>query len=103
MVDVRTLPAFLGSKHSNSREGNSMPVSRRGLLAGTAVAGAALAIPGTASAAVVTAAGDTIRPDDARYQDLVLRGQNRRFVAKPHYARVIRSTEDAVAAVQEAV
>lgn len=81
-----------------------MPVSRRGLLAGTAVAGAALAVPGTASAAVTTTAlSDKIGPNDARYQDLVQRGQNRRFVGKPEYARVIRSTEDAVAAVQEAV
>ncbi|WP_329000632.1 FAD-binding protein [Kribbella sp. NBC_00709] len=80
-----------------------MPVSRRGLLAGTAVAGAALAVPGTASAVTTTARSDRIGPNDARYQDLVQRGQNRRFIGKPQYARVIRSTEDAVAAVQEAV
>jgi hypothetical protein len=81
-----------------------MPVSRRGLLAGTAVAGAALAVPGTASAAAAAAvSSDRIGPNDARYQDLVQRGQNRRFIAKPQYVRVIRSTEDAVAAVQEAV
>jgi hypothetical protein len=80
-----------------------MPVSRRGLLAGTAVAGAALAIPGTTSAASAVAVGEKIRPNDARYQDLVRRGQNQRFVGKPDYARVIRSTEDAVQAVQEAV
>ena len=55
-----------------------MPVSRRGLLAGTAVAGAALAVPGTASAAVTTTLSDKIGPNDARYQDLVQRGQNRR-------------------------
>ena len=79
-----------------------MQVSRRGLLAGTAVAGAALAIPGTASAATV-AVGDKVRPSDPRYQDLVLRGQNRRFVGRPDYVRVIRSAEDAVQAVQEAV
>ncbi|MGW7686128.1 FAD-dependent oxidoreductase [Kribbella sp. NPDC054772] len=82
-----------------------MPVSRRGLLAGTAVAGAAFAVPGTANAAAPPSVGssDQIRPSDARYQDLVQRGQNRRFVGTPEYARVIRSTEDAVAAVQEAV
>ncbi len=80
-----------------------MPVSRRGLLAGTAVAGAALAVPGTASAASAAVTGEKIRPNDARYQDLVRRGQNQRFVGKPEYARVIRSTEDAVQAVQEAV
>ncbi|HET6738915.1 MAG TPA: FAD-binding protein [Kribbella sp.] len=82
-----------------------MPVSRRGLLAGTAVAGAALAVPGTASAAPVTAStrGPKIGPNDQRYQDLVQRGQNRRFVGSPDYVRVIRSTDDAVDAVQGAV
>ena len=80
-----------------------MPVSRRGLLAGTAVAGAALAVPGTASAAPSAPAGAKIGPGDARYQDLVTRGQNRRFVGTPDYIRVIRSPQDAVAAVQEAV
>ncbi|MEU4192223.1 BBE domain-containing protein [Kribbella sp. NPDC026611] len=80
-----------------------MPVSRRGLLAGTAVAGAALAIPGTASAAPAAAPSGKIRADDARYQDLVQRGQNKRFTARPEYARVIHSTDDAVQAVQEAV
>ena len=81
-----------------------MPVTRRGLLAGTAVAGAALTVPGTASPAVADGvSGEKIRPADARYQDLVQRGQNRRFVGKPEYARVIQSTQDAVEAVQEAV
>jgi hypothetical protein len=81
-----------------------MPVSRRGLLAGTAVAGAALAIPGTASAAGASTNTSTkIGPGDARYQDLVQRGQNRRFVGRPDYVRMIRSAEDAVAAVQDAV
>ncbi|MET7280230.1 FAD-binding protein [Kribbella sp. NPDC005582] len=85
-----------------------MPISRRGLLAGTAAAGAGLAVPGTATAAAASsvgtvAAGEKIRPGDARYIDLVQRGQNKRFTAKPEYARVIASTEDAVRAVQEAV
>ncbi|MFF1820049.1 FAD-binding protein [Kribbella sp. NPDC058245] len=84
-----------------------MPVSRRGLLAGTAVAGAALAVPGTArataTAATAGAVSEKIRSGDVRYQDLVQRGQNLRFVARPEYARVITSTEDAVQAVQEAV
>ncbi|MEU8223971.1 BBE domain-containing protein [Kribbella sp. NPDC048915] len=85
-----------------------MPVSRRGLLAGTAAvattaatAGHAFAAPAAASAPPVS--GAKIGPNDARYQDLVLRGQNRRFVAKPDYVRVIQSAADAVAAVQEAV
>jgi len=82
------------------------PVSRRGLLSGGVAAGAALTLsPATASAATSSGAlsSGKIRPTDARYQDLVQRGTNRRFVAKPEYARVIRSGEDAVQAVQEAV
>ncbi|MFB6721368.1 FAD-binding protein [Kribbella sp. NPDC056345] len=85
-----------------------MPISRRGLLAGTAATGAGLAVPitsaSTASAArSAVAAGEKIRPGDVRYADLVQRGQNKRFTAKPEYARVIQSTEDAVRAVQDAV
>lgn len=86
------------------------PVSRRGLLSGGIAAGAALSIPAataTATASAATAAGGVssakIRPSDARYQDLVQRGTNRRFVAQPDYVRVIRSADDAVQAVQEAV
>ncbi|MFI5706766.1 FAD-binding protein [Kribbella sp. NPDC051620] len=80
------------------------PVSRRGLLSGGIAAGAALSIPtATAAAATTTPISGKIRPADARYQDLVQRGTNRRFVAKPEYARVIRSADDAVRAVQEAV
>jgi FAD binding domain-containing protein/berberine-like enzyme len=79
-------------------------------LSGGIAAGAALSIP-TATASATAAAGTAssalssgkIRPTDARYQDLVQRGTNRRFVVKPEYARVIRSAEDAVQAVQEAV
>ena len=82
-----------------------MPVSRRGVLTGGIAAGAALTIPSTASAATTSADtfGRKIRPGDTQYQDLVLRGTNRRFVAKPQYVRVIRSADDAVRAVQEAV
>lgn len=82
-----------------------MPVSRRGVLTGGIAAGAALTIPSTASAATssTSSAGSKIRPGDTQYEDLVLRGTNRRFVAEPEYARVIQSTDDAVRAVQEAV
>ncbi|TDD61190.1 FAD-binding protein [Kribbella antibiotica] len=82
-----------------------MPISRRGLLAGTAATGAGLAVPTTAAAVSVAgvAAGEKIRPGDVRYADLAQRGQNKRFTAKPEYARVIQSAEDAVRAVQEAV
>jgi hypothetical protein len=75
-------------------------------LSGGIAAGAALSIP-TATATAATTSGGVIsgkiRPTDARYEDLVQRGTNRRFVARPEYARVIRSGEEAVQAVQEAV
>src|SRR3954468_17817093 len=105
MADVDGPGIFVGSNQSTTSGENFMPISRRGLLAGTAAAGAGLAVPGTATAAAVStvAAGEKIGPGDARYTDLVQRGQNKRFTAKPEYARVIASTEDAVRAVQEAV
>ncbi|WP_405059863.1 BBE domain-containing protein [Kribbella sp. NBC_01505] len=89
-----------------------MPISRRGLLAGTAATGAGLAVPiagttttasASASAVASGAPGAKIRPGDVRFADLAQRGQNKRFTVKPEYARVIRSTEDAVQGVQEAV
>ena len=43
-----------------------------------------------------------MRPDDPRYADLVRRG-NRRFVGRPDEVRVVGSTEQVVAAVQDAV
>lgn len=43
-----------------------------------------------------------IAPDDQRYVDLT-RGCNQRFVSRPDYVYLIRSTQDAVTAVQEAV
>jgi aclacinomycin oxidase len=52
--------------------------------------------PGPASA-------DRIGPDDPRYADLAHRGFNRRFRGTPDYVRLVRSTEEVVQAVQEAV
>ncbi|GAA1577636.1 FAD-binding oxidoreductase [Kribbella sancticallisti] len=77
-------------------------------MTGGIAAGAALSLlPSTAAATTTSArsplSAGKIRPGDTQYQDLVLRGTNRRFVAKPEYARVIHSTDDAVRAVQEAV
>ncbi|MER8073715.1 BBE domain-containing protein [Streptomyces sp. NPDC094034] len=83
-----------------------MPVSRRGLLAGAVVAGAAAAVPEVANAATTSgtpSAGERVGPQDARFQDLVQRGQNKRFTARPDYVRVIRTTDDALQAVQDAV
>ncbi|GAB3831397.1 FAD-binding protein [Kribbella italica] len=79
-------------------------LSRRGLLAGSA---ALIAVPATATTASAAAdrgpSGEKILPGDVRFADLVQRGTNRRFVAAPDYARVVRSPQDAVAAVQDAV
>jgi hypothetical protein len=83
-------------------------INRRGLLTGTgAVVGGALAlaaVPAQASAAPAAprTTGDTIRPDDPRYEMLTT-GNNKRFVAAPEYVRMVRSTEDAEQAVREAV
>ena len=44
-----------------------------------------------------------IEPGDPRYADLVRRGFNRRFAGKPDYVRLVGSTDDVVAAVQDAV
>jgi len=95
-------------------------VSLRGLLIGTvALAGAAgLGLVGSsagvASAEELTSRARTagkggasrsgaILPDDPRYVDLLLRGQNRRFTSRPDQVRVARSTEDVFRAVEDAV
>lgn len=81
--------------------------NRRGFLAGTATlgaatAGAVVAGPAPATAAAAPARGDVITPDDPRYGSLTT-GNNQRFAARPDYVKMIRSTADAVAAVQAAV
>lgn len=48
-------------------------------------------------------APDRIGPDDPRYADLVRRGFNKRFAGKPDFVRLVGSTEQVVAAVQDAV
>ena len=95
-------------------------VSRRGLLTGTVALGGAAGLglvgstAGVASAEELTSrvrtagkggAGGSgaIGPDDPRYADLVLRGQNRLFTSSPDQIRVPRSTEDVVRAVEDAV
>ncbi|GGM33405.1 FAD-linked oxidase [Longimycelium tulufanense] len=42
-------------------------------------------------------------PDDPRYEDLAVRGHNRRFMARPDAFRVVTSTEQVVQAVNDAV
>ncbi|MEV5595012.1 FAD-binding protein [Streptomyces sp. NPDC052496] len=98
-------------------------VKRRSLLAGAAALGgtaAALAAPGLAAAAApATAAGPgataaaagrppgtglvTLGPGDPRYASLTRRGCNGRFVGKPDHVHVVSTTEQVVAAVQQAV
>ncbi|GAA2755905.1 FAD-binding protein [Actinopolymorpha rutila] len=85
-------------------------VTRRGFLGATAalagVAGTGVVGTGTADAA---GRGDGpgggtggVGPDDPRYGDLLLRGQNRRFVGHPERIEVVHSTEDVVRAVENA-
>jgi hypothetical protein len=84
-------------------------MTRRGLLSGAAAVGVGLSVPSDASAqrAVFSLPAHErptrIGPGDPRYHDLVLRGQNRRYVAEPEYIKVPRSTDDVAAAVQDAV
>ncbi len=84
--------------------------TRRDLLRGAGAAAAVgLTLPATPAAAE---SGGTcppplgpvvIGPDDPRYQDLIIRGYNRRFANTPDEIRVVGSTEQVVAAVQAAV
>ncbi|WP_066952621.1 FAD-dependent oxidoreductase [Streptomyces lushanensis] len=82
-------------------------------LGGTALAGTlprpAGAAPAPAAATVAdiatvadAATGATVFPDDPRYP-LLTTGNNQRFVSRPDYIRMIRSTADAERALKEAV
>ncbi len=83
---------------------------RRSVLTGTAVAIAATTLeagPAAASPAAPAgsaAGGDavTVLPGDPRYADLVV-GNNARWVSRPDAVRLVRTTEQTVRAVQEAV
>ncbi|MFJ3825050.1 FAD-binding oxidoreductase [Streptomyces nodosus] len=83
-------------------------MKRRSVLAGTAVAIAATTLEaGPAATAATAAAGTapdavTVLPSDPRYADLVI-GNNSRWVARPDSVRLVRTTEQVVRAVQEAV
>jgi hypothetical protein len=46
---------------------------------------------------------DKVGPEDPRYADLAGRGFNQRFRGRPDYVKLVGSTADVVAAVQEAV
>ncbi|MFE5834174.1 FAD-binding protein [Streptomyces sp. NPDC056508] len=92
--------------------------SRRRFVTSTAAAAAATAAAGagiTAAAAPAHAhrpgradagagfAPVTVAQDDPRYEDLAVRGTNKRFTARPESFRVVSSTAQVVAAVGEAV
>lgn len=88
-------------------------LSRRRLLARTALLGGVVTLaPKEASQAVadelprsLRAPGvpaTVVKPGDVRYRGLT-RGQNQRWVSRPDYVRLPRSTEEVVEAVQEAV
>lgn len=74
---------------------------------GTAAVTGALAVPSAAAAeatgsAAAAATGSTVRPSDPRYAELTT-GNNQRFVARPDYIRMIRSSADAERALKDAV
>lgn len=83
-------------------------MKRRSVLAATAVAIAATTLETGPAATTVTAATGaapdavTVLPSDPRYADLVV-GNNSRWVARPDSVRLVRTTEQVVRAVQEAV
>ncbi|WP_459182155.1 FAD-binding oxidoreductase [Streptomyces sp.] len=94
-------------------------MTRRRFMSGTAAVAGGAALTGTvtvrpaSAASVATAAKSadatgavfgpvTVRSGDGRYADVRI-GANQRFVGSPDYVRLVGSTEQAVAAVQEAV
>ncbi len=77
-------------------------VSRRTLLAGAAAGTAALTQGAPAQAAPAEAAATRIRPGDKRY-DTLLRGNNFRFAGRPDEIRVVRSAQQVVRAVGDAL
>ncbi|WBP90011.1 FAD-dependent oxidoreductase [Kitasatospora cathayae] len=88
---------------------------RRFTLAGLGAAATGVVVGGggtPARAAATDATGGTVQPSfgpvtvtptDRRYQDLLVRGYNRRFTGNPDYVRLVGSTAQVVQAVNEAV
>jgi len=80
-------------------------ISRRAVLTGTGAAIATTAVSPGWAADVARVPGPTpdqfVRPDDSRYPQLTT-GNNQRFVARPEYFRIIRSTSDAEQALRQA-
>ncbi|MEV0612762.1 FAD-binding protein [Nonomuraea sp. NPDC050404] len=84
-------------------------VTRRRLIGGAAAAGGAVVAAGLTPVAAAARAklGEfgpvVVRRGDPRYEDLAVRRTNQRFRAEPEYFHVPGSTEQVVAAVNEAV
>jgi FAD binding domain-containing protein/berberine-like enzyme len=82
----------VGRRRFLTGAGAAVAVTASGALAGTAVAAEeAVGLPAT-----------TVKPGDARYIDMV-RGTNQRWIGTPEVVRVVNSTDQVVAAVQDAV
>src|SRR4051812_9485717 len=84
-------------------------MTRRGFLGSAVVVGGAVAglavETGVANAdpRVLPPDAASVGPDDPRYQDLVSRGYNARFAAKPESVRLVHTTGQVVAVVNEAL
>lgn len=86
-------------------------LSRRRLLVGGSALVAGLTTPAVARADDITAAGCPDRPIDAagigrtdpRYQELVVRGVNRRFTGNPDSVRLVEAPDQIVCAVNDAM
>lgn len=87
-------------------------MSRRVLLAGAGTTALGLTVGGGTAHAAPTAPGTlsdglpgpvNVTPTDPRYQDLLLRGYNRRLVSQPESIRVVGTTAHVIQAVNDAV
>ncbi|WP_067827838.1 FAD-binding oxidoreductase [Actinomadura kijaniata] len=78
--------------------------TRRTVLRGGTIAAASAPLVGVPSFGEASARGPVaVGPGDPRYPSLVRRGYNRRFEGRPEQVHVVRSTEDVVRAVGDAV
>ncbi|WP_406739035.1 FAD-binding protein [Streptomyces sp. NBC_00853] len=73
-----------------------------GALSGPVAAAAAPNASGDAARAAAAGTGSVVKPGDPRYEMLTT-GNNQRFVARPDYIKMVRSTADAERALRDAV
>ena len=100
--------------HLEERDGSPRRVTRRGFLKGTAAGAVSIAALGRTGSApahwtdvpklpgVTDPPGIIIRPDDPRYDALVV-GTNQRFVGTPDCVHLVGDADEVVSAVQSAV